>query len=213
MPSFLRSVARSSSTLARPEPWPTSIRGRREKSGVRTSNGVRYERNGAIHKGARLSLHGPETVGNDGSHLFLHPHQMDRWDSCLSAEVVAEKCRVSDRECKQIFKCLQGIGLIRKIPKETNGTASYEPAIGKCQDTTQVKFALVHAIHRCTAFTGARGAPSRCTRCTFGGAYYAPQIHISNNIIQTEDYGFVKRTKHRLPDSEGTIEFDGHDTL
>ena len=126
---------------------------------------------------------------------------------------VAEKCRVSDRECKQIFKCLQGIGLIRKIPKETNGTASYEPAIGKCQDTTQVKFALVHAIHRCTAFTGARGAPSRCTRCTFGGAYYAPQIHISNNIIQTEDYGFVKRTKHRLPDSEGTIEFDGHDTL
>lgn len=68
---------------------------------------------------------------------------------------VAEKCRVSDRECKQIFKCLQGIGLIRKIPKETNGTASYEPAIGKCQDTTQVKFALVHAhspvhgVHRC----------------------------------------------------------------
>lgn len=72
---------------------------------------------------------------------------------------VAEKCRVSDRECKQIFKCLQGIGLIRKIPKETNGTASYEPAIGKCQDTTQVKFALVNAIHRCTAFTGARRSP------------------------------------------------------
>ena len=29
---------------------------------------------------------------------------------------VAEKCRMSDRECKQIFKCLQGIGLIRKLP-------------------------------------------------------------------------------------------------
>lgn len=126
---------------------------------------------------------------------------------------VAEKCRMSDRECKQIFKCLHGIGLIRKLPHEPNGTSCYEPSIDKCRDTTQVKFALVHAIHRCTAFTGARGAPPRCTRCTFGGAYCAPQINIDNTIIKTDNYGYVKREEHRIPDSTGTVEFDGHDTL
>lgn len=110
---------------------------------------------------------------------------------------VAEKCRMSERECKHIFKCLQGIGLIRKLPQEPNGTSCYEPSIDKCRDTTQVKFALVHTIHR----------------CTFGGAYCAPQINIDNTITKTDNYGYVKREEHRIPDSTGTVEFDGHDTL
>ena len=79
--SFRRSVARSSSTSAKPGSWPTSIKGRRGRAGVKTNNGGRYERNRTLYKGVRLSLHRTESVGNNGSHLFLHPHQMDSRDA------------------------------------------------------------------------------------------------------------------------------------
>ena len=159
MPSFLRSVARSSSTLARPDPWPTSIRGRREKSGVRTSNGVRYERNGAIHKGARLSLHGPETVGNDGSHLFLHPHQMDRWDSCLSAEVCGGKMQGVRQGMQTDLQMSAGHrpdtedpqgnerdSQLRTCNREMSG---HHPG----QICTGARHSPVHGVHRCTRRT------------------------------------------------------------
>ena len=126
---------------------------------------------------------------------------------------VAEKCRMSERECKHNFKCLQGIGLIRKLPRDPNGTSLYEPSIGECSDTTQVKLALVHAIHRCTAFTGARGAPPRCTRCTFGGAYCAPQIIINKDINKDNSNEPIKHATRVATDSEIHGKFDGYDTL
>lgn len=90
---------------------------------------------------------------------------------------LARKCGVSSREIKQIMKCLTGIQIVEKIEILPNGTTTYGlPISNDCATTTEVKERLVHQIHQCTAFTGAQSAPDRCVRCTFGGAYGAPQI-------------------------------------
>lgn len=89
---------------------------------------------------------------------------------------LARMSNVSSREIKQIMKCLTGIQIVQKLEVLPNGMTTYGLPIGNdCATTTEVKERLVHQIHRCTAFTGAQDAPDRCIRCTFGGAYGAPQ--------------------------------------
>lgn len=128
---------------------------------------------------------------------------------------IAAKTHLSTRSVKQAIKCLTGIGILRKDGVAAGGAFRYIPAVGNAQTTSQAKDLLVHAVRRCISFTGEPNSPKRCTACTYGGAYRAPQIkhrNINNNIPMKE-----KNSQHYGKDRHDRCEppkdFRGSDTL
>lgn len=89
---------------------------------------------------------------------------------------IAKRAHICTRSVKQGLRCLLGMGIIKKIGVTQGGANKYVSIAEDCGSITEAKEKLVNAIHRCTLFTGARDAPERCTRCTYGGAYRARQI-------------------------------------
>jgi len=117
---------------------------------------------------------------------------------------IAAKTHLSTRSVKQAIKCLTGIGILRKDGVAAGGAFRYIPAVGNAQTTSQAKYLLVHAVHRCASFTSEPDSPKRCTACTYGGAYRAPQIKHRNS----EKYGTTRHVN-----SEPPKDFRGSDTL
>lgn len=128
--------------------------------------------------------------------------------SLWGVKFIAARTHLCQRSVKQALKCLINIGLLVKIGAKDDGSFVYAVPIGECESTSQAKMQLVHAAHRCTAFISAYHSPKRCTSCTYGGAYNAPQNKFKEEITaKKKNYG--NRENNREP-SEC---FRGSDTL
>ncbi len=123
---------------------------------------------------------------------------------------IAKRAHICIRSVKQGLRCLLGIGIIKKIGVTQGGANKYVSIAEDCETTTEAKEKLVNAIHQCTLFTGARDAPERCIRCTYGGAYRARQIIQEDNKIKTTNYA---TRNFRQNNREPAQEFEGSDTL
>ena len=167
-----------------------------------------------VHKFLREDLHLTDMMERVFSFMFT---LWTRGINVRGQTFLAQNCGISKRETKQIIKCLIGIGIVRKLEVHRNGTSVYGPCLSPCETTTEAKLQLVHAVHRCTAFTGEQDAPVRCTRCTFGGAYDAPHntdinTNKDRNRKNESELKFNGYSGRKLAE-EDRAEFNGQDTL
>ena len=123
---------------------------------------------------------------------------------------IAKRAHICIRSVKQGLRCLLGIGIIKKIGVTQGGANKYVSIAEDCETTTEAKEKLVNAIHQCTLFTGARDAPERCIRCTYGGAYRSRKLLQEDKKIKTKNYA---TRNFRQNNREPAQEFTGSDTL